>query len=411
MKYSDGTKPSSWQPEDFTPERRVWLKEALEHYMQDFADRMKEIKKALDGGAPAGAGGDADNDAADVAGGVDQDTRLAEKEALLEELMDIVESLDYARDLHKVGGLPTLLELLASPHASLRWRAAEVVATCVQNNPPVQRWFLDGGALPRLMTLLDDADVDCRVKGLLTLASLIRHFTPALDAFRAQGGLAKLVDALRAGGGDGPRLDVRVARKAAALLAYVFTKQRQDCAAACEEHGAVAALAGALAATKEAADREAVLGALVELGRTPGSWRHVASSAELESQVSALAASYTALASRDAEEYECHTDAVALLGQLQEAMAAVGPPAAAPEAFDDHIEVGSDEADQRQQTTLELKPNRGRDASAQQAVPAAAASGAAGAAAETAAAAAAAAPTSGGSNGLAMMAAPMFDMR
>jgi hypothetical protein len=41
-------------------------------------------------------------------------------------------------DLHKIGGLHTLLELLGSQHPSLRWRAAEVVATCVQNNPPVQ---------------------------------------------------------------------------------------------------------------------------------------------------------------------------------------------------------------------------------------------------------------------------------
>jgi hypothetical protein len=42
-------------------------------------------------------------------------------------------------DLHKVGGLPTLLELLGSQQPSLRWRAAEVVATCVANNPPVQK--------------------------------------------------------------------------------------------------------------------------------------------------------------------------------------------------------------------------------------------------------------------------------
>jgi hypothetical protein len=35
--------------------------------------------------------------------------------------------------------LPTLLDLLRCGQPSLRWRAAEVVATCVQNNPPVQR--------------------------------------------------------------------------------------------------------------------------------------------------------------------------------------------------------------------------------------------------------------------------------
>ena len=44
-----------------------------------------------------------------------------------------------AADLTTIGGLPTLLSLLQDPHASLRWRAAEVVATCVQNNPPVQQ--------------------------------------------------------------------------------------------------------------------------------------------------------------------------------------------------------------------------------------------------------------------------------
>ena len=42
-------------------------------------------------------------------------------------------------DLHSIGGLPTVLKLLQDPEASVRWRAAEVVATCVQNNPPVQQ--------------------------------------------------------------------------------------------------------------------------------------------------------------------------------------------------------------------------------------------------------------------------------
>ena len=42
-------------------------------------------------------------------------------------------------DLHTIGGLPTLLSLLQDSHACIRWRAAEVVATCVQNNPPVQQ--------------------------------------------------------------------------------------------------------------------------------------------------------------------------------------------------------------------------------------------------------------------------------
>ena len=67
-------------------------------------------------------------------------------------------------DLHKIGGLPPLLGLLRCRHPSLRWRAAEVVATCVANNPPVQQWFLDGGVLPALMGLLQDTDATCRTK-------------------------------------------------------------------------------------------------------------------------------------------------------------------------------------------------------------------------------------------------------
>ena len=64
--------------------------------------------------------------------------KLEERELLLAELMVIVSSLDHARDLHKIGGLPPLLGLLRCRHPSLRWRAAEVVATCCANNPPVQ---------------------------------------------------------------------------------------------------------------------------------------------------------------------------------------------------------------------------------------------------------------------------------
>jgi hypothetical protein len=51
-----------------------------------------------------------------------------------------VYTLCWAADLHKIGGLPTLLDILSNSSApSLQWRAAEVVATCCANNPPVQQ--------------------------------------------------------------------------------------------------------------------------------------------------------------------------------------------------------------------------------------------------------------------------------
>jgi hypothetical protein len=65
-------------------------------------------------------------------------------------------------DLTHIGGLPTLLGLLESQYAPLRASAAEVVATCVQNNPPVQQFFLDGGTLPKLLQLTGDAEPTVR---------------------------------------------------------------------------------------------------------------------------------------------------------------------------------------------------------------------------------------------------------
>lgn len=61
-----------------------------------------------------------------------------QRAALLDELMEIVEHIDHARDLQTIGGLPTLLALIQDPVPILRAKAAEVVATCAQNNPPVQ---------------------------------------------------------------------------------------------------------------------------------------------------------------------------------------------------------------------------------------------------------------------------------
>ncbi len=65
-------------------------------------------------------------------------------------------------DLTHIGGLPTLLSLLESQYAPLRASAMEVVATCVQNNPPVQQFFLDGGTLPKLLKLTEDAEPTVR---------------------------------------------------------------------------------------------------------------------------------------------------------------------------------------------------------------------------------------------------------
>lgn len=209
MKYQDGTHPSNEGTKPVTSEDAKWFREAMAHYMQDFTERMRIIKVKL--GADGGESGEA--------------ASLPEKEHLLDELIEIVESIDYARDLRSIGGLPILLALLQCEEPSLRWRAAEVLATCAQNNPPVQEWFMEAGAMPALIERLADEDGTVRQKALMALSCIIRHNDAGLTAFVKVGGLKQLVQAT----GD---VEHRVQRKALQMLSYILRERPTDRAAA-----------------------------------------------------------------------------------------------------------------------------------------------------------------------------------
>lgn len=64
------------------------LDQALQDFMKDFADRMKEITASLGSSSDGAAAEGAD---------AETDSSLAEKEQLCDELMEIVENVDYAR--------------------------------------------------------------------------------------------------------------------------------------------------------------------------------------------------------------------------------------------------------------------------------------------------------------------------
>jgi hypothetical protein len=67
-----------------------------------------------------------------------EEVQVHQGEELLDELRDIVESIDFARDLQTIGGLPTLRQLVACDVPSLRWRALDVLAACCANHATVQ---------------------------------------------------------------------------------------------------------------------------------------------------------------------------------------------------------------------------------------------------------------------------------
>ncbi|KAK2077076.1 hypothetical protein QBZ16_004710 [Prototheca wickerhamii] len=181
LQHQDGA--GTAQP--MSESERQWLEEAMKSSMVDLGRRMGEIKESLD----ARASGERS--------GAEPAAELAEAERLLDELQDIVETIDAARDLATIGGLDTLSDLLTSREPSLRARAAEVGGTCVQNTPEVQTRFLEHPTFAdRVLRLArEDADATCRVKALLALSCLVRGHAAATAWFKGQGGLGLLVDA------------------------------------------------------------------------------------------------------------------------------------------------------------------------------------------------------------------------
>eukprot|EP00775_Hariotina_reticulata_P008959 gene8959-9135_t len=266
MQHQDGSNSKESHIQELDPAKKEWLDKALSDFMKDFADRMKEIKDALSADESRLGQQEQANGAAGASSGTTH-LSLAEKEALCDELMELVESLDHARDLHKIGGLPTLLQLMSSQHPSLRWRAAEIAATCMANNPPVQRWFMEGGALSPILALLSDPNPVVQTKALLAVSALVRHYQPGLEAFRLAGGLQKLLGLLGCQADpdmtassrqaaeaveDSSEEDEqasqrrRLQRKALALLQYMLLKHPADGDAAAQ-YGLVGQLSAGMA--------------------------------------------------------------------------------------------------------------------------------------------------------------------
>jgi hypothetical protein len=77
------------------------------------------------------------------------------KEMALFELDDLVGTIDNANDLCKNLGIHHLLAQLSSPFLSIRWRAAQVLSTVVQNNPEGQQAATTANAVPLLLAQLN----------------------------------------------------------------------------------------------------------------------------------------------------------------------------------------------------------------------------------------------------------------
>lgn len=285
---SDGT----GAPPPTSEADRAWLAAAMQSMTVDEAARMRDLGACLretvahpvsaSALATAGAAGASPAALLVLPGASAAEASLgAYKLAALEELQDLVESIDNAKDLFMVGAVGPLFDavrgappdlgeggavtLRGTTPLAVRAQACLVVGTVVQNNPAAQEWALRAGALPLLLEALAAGDGETRealalrAAAMGALASLLRDCKRAQAALLVGTGMAALFapvaqwSAFCAGGGGGGGEAARVAgrktvRRALALLRHLASGTQPEAALAAllAAPGALPALAGVL---------------------------------------------------------------------------------------------------------------------------------------------------------------------
>jgi len=95
-----------------------------------------------------------------------------------------------------------VIAYLKSRHSSLKWRAAEIVGTVVQNDSKAQESALKVGTLPLLFETFESGDEQVRKKAIYAVSALVRHSPSATVAFFELGGLGVIERGLQDTFGD-----------------------------------------------------------------------------------------------------------------------------------------------------------------------------------------------------------------
>lgn len=176
--------------EPMSEERKTWLRDALAEVCKGQMDEVQQMKQCL-----AVLSQEATNNGEREGEEERDEDEEDEREAAFEMLSELCENLDNARDLMVLGGLELCLsKYLCHPQSGLRWRAAELIASCSQNMPQVQIHLLSIGALPKLLQLTDsDSNPTVKVKALYAVSCLIREQEAGLQAFLSHDGFSVLM--------------------------------------------------------------------------------------------------------------------------------------------------------------------------------------------------------------------------
>ncbi|KAL2609933.1 hypothetical protein R1flu_028506 [Riccia fluitans] len=148
----------------------------------------------------------------------------------LEELLILVEPIDNANDLNKLGGLVTVIKELDREEVELRAAAAAVLAVASQNNPVVQAQvrtrlirlenlmvpitLLRYGVLPKLMKMVRSSSSEEATKAFHAVSAIIRNYPSGHEVFYRNGGILLLMELM-----SNENMDTRLQKKALSLVA------------------------------------------------------------------------------------------------------------------------------------------------------------------------------------------------
>jgi hsp70-interacting protein len=199
LEHSDGGNLTETQLPQRDEADYAWLRAALNDLQTD-VDRMKKLVEMLRS----------------------PESSITDKATALEELQYLIEDIDNANDLHKIGGFEPVLALVNDKDSTedLRYWATWAVATAVQNNPWSQGQAMEKGALDQILLLLQNETRD-RVlsKAVPALSGLIRDHPKAVETFLKANGLRLLAYLLTSTKGD--QLSAATKMKVVFLFAYL----------------------------------------------------------------------------------------------------------------------------------------------------------------------------------------------
>lgn len=138
---------------------------------------------------------------------------LEDRQRALQELLVLVEPIDNANDLEKLGGLLPVIQELNNANEEIRTTSAWVLGTASQNNELVQNQILGYGALVRLVKMGYSTSTEEAAKALYAISSLIRNNVNGQEAFHSENGSAMLQHILVSN-----NIDVRLQKKAVFLV-------------------------------------------------------------------------------------------------------------------------------------------------------------------------------------------------